>query len=190
MNWDKYFYEMCKAVAKNSKCLSRQIGSVLVRDKLIVSTGYNGPPRGLPHCGVRHLFDEKMRNDLMRTEVFKEDKYKYFEYVSSVRGKSYLKLKVCPRRVFGFKSGEGLDYCVAGHAERSSLINAARNGISTKGTILYMSCGVPCVNCLVEIINAGVLEIVITKLDWYDMSSEYVLKNSSLKYRFFDCEVD
>lgn len=81
--------------------------------------------------------------------------------------------------------------CVAGHSERNALINAARNGISTKGTTLYMSCGIPCSPCLVEIINAGVKEIVVTKLnDWYDSSSEYLLKNSGLEYRLFDCEID
>ena len=50
MNKDAYFLGICNAVAKGSKCLSRQIGAVLVRDGVIVSTGYNGPPRKVPHC--------------------------------------------------------------------------------------------------------------------------------------------
>lgn len=48
--WDPYFYGICEAVAKKSPCLSRNIGAILVHDKSIVSTGYNGPPRGIPHC--------------------------------------------------------------------------------------------------------------------------------------------
>ena len=48
--WDLYFHGICKAVSSKSPCLSRKIGAILVRDKSIVSTGYNGPPRGYPHC--------------------------------------------------------------------------------------------------------------------------------------------
>jgi len=50
MNWDTYFYNLCNAVSKNSKCLSRNLGAVITRDKYIISTGYNGPPSGGSHC--------------------------------------------------------------------------------------------------------------------------------------------
>ena len=168
--WDKYFYDICIEVSKNCKCLSRQIGSVLVKDNSIISTGYNGPPRGVPHCGDRHKYDNRLLAAYKKLDP-------YFDPSITVTK--------CPRQILGFKSGEGLDWCVAGHAERNSLINAARHGIKTKGTKLYMSCGVPCSPCLVEIINAGVEEIIITKLEYYDISAEYSLKNSSLKYRVF-----
>jgi dCMP deaminase len=46
------------------------------------------------------------------------------------------------------------------HAETNSIINAARNGVSTKGTTMYMSCGIPCTDCARNIINAGIVEIV------------------------------
>ena len=48
--WDHYFLEICRTIAKNSKCQSRQLGAVIVRDKAIVATGYNGPARGVSHC--------------------------------------------------------------------------------------------------------------------------------------------
>lgn len=48
--WDTYFHSICQTVSSKSPCLSRQIGAVLVRDHSIVSTGYNGPPREIPHC--------------------------------------------------------------------------------------------------------------------------------------------
>lgn len=54
MNWDKYFLHIAEMVRRQSKCYSRQIGVVLVRDKSIISTGYNGPPRGIPHCEKRN----------------------------------------------------------------------------------------------------------------------------------------
>ena len=45
------------------------------------------------------------------------------------------------------------------HAERNSIYNAARIGVSTKGSKMYMTCGVPCADCARAIINAGVEEI-------------------------------
>ena len=47
---DDYFMKITKIVAKRSTCLRHQVGAILVRDKMIVSTGYNGAPRGLKHC--------------------------------------------------------------------------------------------------------------------------------------------
>ncbi len=47
---DEYFMEIAKIVAKRSTCLRRDVGAVLVSDGHILSTGYNGPPAGIPHC--------------------------------------------------------------------------------------------------------------------------------------------
>jgi dCMP deaminase len=49
-SWDEYFLEITRLVATRSTCLRRRVGAVLVRDKRILSTGYNGAPRGLRHC--------------------------------------------------------------------------------------------------------------------------------------------
>ncbi len=70
---------------------------------------------------------------------------------------------VCPRRRLGYESGKGLDICPAVHAERNTLLGAARQGTSTKGSTLYCYCGFPCKDCLIELINAGVKEIVCIK---------------------------
>jgi dCMP deaminase len=48
--WDEYFMEITKLVARRSTCCRRQVGAVLVKDKRILATGYNGAPSGLPHC--------------------------------------------------------------------------------------------------------------------------------------------
>lgn len=49
-SWTEYFMEIAKLVATRSTCLRRQVGAVLVRDKRILSTGYNGAPSGVDHC--------------------------------------------------------------------------------------------------------------------------------------------
>lgn len=50
MSWDEYFMELCRLVAKRSTCLRRHVGAVLVKEKRILATGYNGAPSGLAHC--------------------------------------------------------------------------------------------------------------------------------------------
>lgn len=47
---DEYFMAMAKLAASRSTCLRRQVGAVIVKDKQIISTGYNGAPKDLPHC--------------------------------------------------------------------------------------------------------------------------------------------
>ncbi|NLN83194.1 MAG: cytidine deaminase [Firmicutes bacterium] len=49
-SWDDYFMEIANVVAKRSTCLRRQVGAILVKDRRILSTGYNGAPSGLLHC--------------------------------------------------------------------------------------------------------------------------------------------
>ncbi len=48
--WNEYFMNIAHEVAKRSTCERAQVGAVIVRDKRILTTGYNGSPRGLPHC--------------------------------------------------------------------------------------------------------------------------------------------
>jgi len=49
-SWDAYFLKIALDVAERATCLRRRVGAVLVRDKRILATGYNGAPRGVPHC--------------------------------------------------------------------------------------------------------------------------------------------
>jgi len=48
--WEEYFIEITRLVAKRATCLRRQVGAVLVMDKRLLATGYNGAPSGLAHC--------------------------------------------------------------------------------------------------------------------------------------------
>jgi dCMP deaminase len=50
-SWDSYFMQIAQMVASRSTCIRRQVGAVIVKDKQILSTGYNGSPSGLKHCG-------------------------------------------------------------------------------------------------------------------------------------------
>ena len=49
-SWDDYFMNIAREVASRATCDRKHVGAVIVRDKTILSTGYNGSIRGLPHC--------------------------------------------------------------------------------------------------------------------------------------------
>jgi dCMP deaminase len=48
---DTYFMKMAELVGTRSTCLRRQVGAVIVKEKRVLTTGYNGAPKGLSHCG-------------------------------------------------------------------------------------------------------------------------------------------
>jgi dCMP deaminase len=58
-SWDEYFMAIAGEVATRSTCDRKHVGAVIVRDKMIVATGYNGSIRGLPHCDeAGHLMED------------------------------------------------------------------------------------------------------------------------------------
>ena len=155
MNWDTYFLSICNAVSKRSKCASRQVGAIIVLDKAVISTGYNGPPRGVPECSTRCLFPNNK----------------------------------CPRREKpDYKSGANLDLCVAAHAERNAIVQAARSGTCISTATLYTNDVIPCKDCIIEIINSGIIEVVVTERIEYNNLSQYLVVKSGLVVRQYHLE--
>lgn len=141
--WDIHFMKEAKLWMERSKCLSRQIGAVLVQGKHVIATGFNGPPSGIPHCDYRIVDVAKISAP-------------YSNNIELDGGP----FDTCPRQRLGFKSGEGMEHCVAIHAEINPIMQAAKTGVPTNGATLYAYCGTPCINCSKEIINAGIKRVV------------------------------
>ncbi|MGI6380814.1 MAG: deoxycytidylate deaminase [Anaerolineae bacterium] len=59
-SWDQYFIDITKQVATRSTCLRRHVGAIIVQNKRILATGYNGPPSGLPHCDETGCLREQL----------------------------------------------------------------------------------------------------------------------------------
>ncbi|WP_164001936.1 deoxycytidylate deaminase [Pyxidicoccus caerfyrddinensis] len=58
VSWDQYFMDIAKQVATRATCDRKHVGAVIVRERTILSTGYNGSIRGLPHCDdVGHMME-------------------------------------------------------------------------------------------------------------------------------------
>ncbi len=59
VGWDAYFMEIAGQVATRSTCSRKHVGAVIVRDKMILATGYNGSIRGIAHCDdVGHMMED------------------------------------------------------------------------------------------------------------------------------------
>lgn len=50
INWDNYFIKMAELAKERSTCISRQVGAVIVKDRHVIATGYNGATKGSKHC--------------------------------------------------------------------------------------------------------------------------------------------
>ena len=59
--WDEYFLQIARTVATRSTCLRRQVGALIVKDRRILATGYNGTPKGIAHCSVVGCLREKLK---------------------------------------------------------------------------------------------------------------------------------
>ncbi len=60
-SWTEYFMSIAKLVATRSTCLRREVGAVLVKDKRILATGYNGAPTGIRHCEETGCLRERLK---------------------------------------------------------------------------------------------------------------------------------
>ncbi|MBT1071782.1 deoxycytidylate deaminase [Pelotalea chapellei] len=59
-SWDQYFMDITHLVATRSSCLRRQVGAVLVKERNILATGYNGVPSGITHCNSTGCLRERL----------------------------------------------------------------------------------------------------------------------------------
>lgn len=140
-SWDDYFMQIVEDVATRSTCRRRKVGAILVKDKRIIATGYNGGPTGLAHC-----------------------------------------LEIgCLREQLGIPSGQQHELCRGVHAEQNAIIQAARYGVHTDGSVLYCTTQ-PCVQCTKMLLNAGVKEIVFRE-GYPDGLALQLLEESKIKVR-------
>ncbi len=139
--WDEYFMAIVDDVATRSTCCRRKVGAILVKDKRVIATGYNGGPTGLAHC-----------------------------------------LDIgCLRQKLNIPSGQQHELCRGVHAEQNAIIQAARYGVHTDGSVLYCTTQ-PCAQCTKMLLNAGVKEIVFR--DGYpDGLALELLQESGLPFR-------
>jgi dCMP deaminase len=138
---------MAKAsdIARRSNCVRRAVGAIIVRQREVISTGWNGAPEG--HIDCRDAG--------------------------------------CPRCVRGGDTGSGYETCICIHAEQHAIGNAAKLGVSTRDSTLYVNLR-PCLQCLAIAKASGVREIFYGE-DWkYSEEIERVYRVLSDKFDSFN----
>lgn len=60
-SWDEYFLDIAHLVSTRSTCLRRKVGAVVVKDKRLLATGYNGAPTGIRHCSIHGCLRRKLK---------------------------------------------------------------------------------------------------------------------------------
>jgi dCMP deaminase len=152
ISWTEYFLKMAETAALRSPCLSNKKGCVIVKNNRLLSTGYNGPPSGIPHCEWRDDNGKYLIHSHMKSPP-SENALKQAGYFGIFPNYT------CPRHRMGLKSGEGLEFCPAVHAEANAIVMAGEN---LKDAVMYCSFqGMPCRECAKLIINAGINYIIL-----------------------------
>ena len=164
-------------------CYSRKIGVIIVDVNInkIVATGYNGPPRGTPHCDSKeHLLN-------IVWPQLTENERSLIEFKPMVADEFVSKYKdcgICPRKIIKAESGKRLELCSCAHAEVNAIVNASQN---INGCVMFCWCPVPCIECTKIIINAGIKTVYCFKEDKdYSIGSRYLFKMAKIEIVEFD----
>ena len=152
---DITFLNYCEELSKTSQCHSRKIGAIIVKEDVIIGHGVNGPLAHLPDCV--ELYDK----------------------LSGIQSNF---APHCPRKRIGYKSGEYMNACQAAHAERVAINNALKLKHDTNDATLYMNSCIPCKDCMLAIVMAGITRVVIDELVIYGESflSPYIAHESGI----------
>jgi len=158
----KYMRQAIFLSKDNNPCYSRGVASIIidVKKNSVISQGYNGPPKGVPHCNSEQYVENyliPMMNDRDKEEAKKkikeEDSYCSDDTFLDGMCRIICGTKKCPRQILGYQSGERLELCACSHAEENAIAVA---GQDLYDTAIFVSAGVPCYLCCRKIINSGI----------------------------------
>jgi deoxycytidylate deaminase len=137
--WDSHFMRVAEYYGRDSACFSRKYGVVIIKYDDLGVPYIVSLGRNGPPIGFPHCNTRNPNNE-----------------------------EVCPRKLdSSYKSGENLEICPAGHAERNAIMFAAREGRITNEGILYGNFNLPCKECTIAIIQAGIKEVVLLGKEEY-----------------------
>ena len=185
------YMRLAKQVGEDKNpCYSRKIGVVIVRayddgSGRVLGTGYNGPPRGTPHCDAKEYLQNIFWPQLDPVEKAKAvnaaggcESHDDAELCELVCNK-YAGSKTCPRKIIGAPSGKRLELCSCAHAETNAIVNSTDD---LHGAYMFCWCGVPCVECTKLTINAGIKKVFV--IDWgadYSHGSRWLFEQAGVE---------
>lgn len=180
--WVRMFLRLAREYCEFTDCGSRNVGCVLVRDKIPIAFGKNGPPSKCENNSKRinliHKLGDKEHEEPWYDEVNCIINVPMFPGVIGGYGNSkettclskdpsicslvqdHMNGKnICPRKLLGYGSTCGYHICSCNHAERNAIAYAAREGNSTNNSSCFLYPFSPCKDCVGILVAAGVREI-------------------------------
>jgi dCMP deaminase len=152
--------EMAIMASKRSTCDRLYVGAVIVKNKSVLSTGYNGSVVGMPHCSGPAKYTEcSYCGKIMEWTEDNEDTMQYMFSCPECDKLGTLQVKTSVGHMM-----DELNHCTRTvHAEQNALVQAAKNGVAVNGASIYVT-HTPCWTCFKMIVNAGIKKIYYNKL--------------------------
>ncbi len=152
--FDKRYLRMAHIWSENSYALRLHVGCLMVKDKMIISDGYNGMPSGFPNC---------------------------CEYVEELDGKrvDYETPEGCQRHLLTHAGTRLVSKPEVLHAEANAITKVAKSGNNAEGATIYVT-DAPCVNCAKLIIQTGIKRVVYDR-SYRDTSGIDLLAKAGIK---------
>jgi len=171
---DEYFMAFAVLASERSACLRHKIGAVIIVDGQVVSTGYNGPPRGVSHCQHPSIPGTELEHGFDQVDECPT----FYDACNC---------NICVRIELDIPSGTRIEDCRGLHAEQNAIVQAARHGISIKDSTMYCNFK-PCITCMKMIINAGIKEVIYQQ-NYDDPYCELMAEAGGITLRKFDFDV-
>ena len=156
--WSDTFMSIAELIAKRSTCARMKTAAVVVRDKRIVSIGYNGVPAGSEHC------EDHWRNKFRSLSGYNTSDSEFSAWQTT---ESFAALHH--------------DWATANelHAEQNAILYAAKTGISTENASMYTLYS-PCIHCAKVILSSGIKEVFFKYFYARDTSGLDLLKDNGV----------
>lgn len=164
---DKKYIRMARIWAENSYCTRRKVGALIVKDKMIISDGYNGTPSGFENEGETVECSCKWIHGCIKTGE-SPAKVKSVEHCN---GCTYATLTTKP-------------YVL--HAEANAITKIAKSGNSSLGATLYVTAS-PCIECAKLIIQSGIKRVVYSEKYRLEDGIE-LLNRAGIEVEFIEVE--
>ena len=158
---DKRYLRMARIWSENSYAIRRQVGCLIVKDRMIISDGYNGTPSSFEN--ICEYIEEGLMYDVNDSFNGDESKIKYLrECYDGKHGNLHLKTK---------------PYVL--HAEANAISKLARSSNNSDGATLYVT-DEPCLECSKMIIQTGIRRVVFWR-DYHDHSGKELLIKANIE---------
>ena len=154
---DKRYLRMARIWSENSYAIRRQVGALVVKDRMIISDGYNGTPAGFENVCEKVVCECTNPSECCRAEFDPEMKR---HMIANITGRYYPEDKgvmKCYESKCRFAKLVTKPYVL--HAEANAISKLARSGNNSEGATLYVT-DEPCLDCAKMIIQAGIKRVV------------------------------